>query len=153
MRAASLASPQSLNLYSYCSNDPINRTDPDGLGILSFIAKIFRAVKKILKWVAIVVVVAFVVVLMFAALNLPGAQFLADVFFKGLGLLLKFMVKSGIMHFAEAGGGLTVGLTGQIVGAAMTVGAIANHFQQNRRQRKGRKKEPIAASIKVLSTA
>jgi RHS repeat-associated protein len=141
MRATSLASPQSLNLYSYCSNDPINRTDPDGLGILSFIAKIYRAVKTILKWVAIVVAVAFVVVLAFAVLNLPGAQFLADVFFKGLGLLLKFMVHAGIMHFAEASG-LTVGLTGQIVGAAMTVGAIANYLAQNRQKNKDQDKRP-----------
>ncbi len=31
MGAVSLGSPQSLNLYAYCFNDPINRTDPDGL--------------------------------------------------------------------------------------------------------------------------
>jgi hypothetical protein len=52
------------------------------------------------------------------------------------------MAKTGIMHFAEAGGGLTVGLTGQIVGAAMTVGAIANHLQQNRQQDKDKDKRP-----------
>jgi len=148
MRAASLASPQSLNLYSYCGNDPINRIDRDGLGILSFIAKLYRAVKKILKWVAIVVAVAFVVVLAFAVFNLPGAQFLADIFFKGLGLLLKYMVKAGIMHFAEAGGGLTVGLTGQIVGAAMTVGAIAN--QQRKQQRKKKEKDERPSKVPNL---
>lgn len=31
MGAVSLANPQSLNLYAYCFNDPINHTDPDGL--------------------------------------------------------------------------------------------------------------------------
>jgi RHS repeat-associated protein len=139
MRAVSLGAPQSLNLYAYCGNDPVNYVDPSGLAFFSFIAKIFRAIKKVLKWVAIVVAVVFVVALTFAILNLPGAQFLAEVFWKMHGLLLKFMAKAGIMHFAEAGGGLTVGLTGQIVGAAMTVGAIANHLQQNRQQDKDKR--------------
>jgi hypothetical protein len=31
MSAVSLSDPQSLNLYAYCGNDPINHTDPDGL--------------------------------------------------------------------------------------------------------------------------
>ena len=31
MGAASPGDPQSLNLYAYCQNDPINHTDPDGL--------------------------------------------------------------------------------------------------------------------------
>lgn len=31
MASSSLMKPQSLNLYAYCENDPINQTDPDGL--------------------------------------------------------------------------------------------------------------------------
>ena len=31
MEAVSLDDPQSLNLYAYCGNDPVNRLDPDGL--------------------------------------------------------------------------------------------------------------------------
>jgi RHS repeat-associated protein len=31
MKSTSLESPQTLNLYAYCANDPINHTDPDGL--------------------------------------------------------------------------------------------------------------------------
>jgi RHS repeat-associated protein len=31
MGAASLADPQSLNLYAYCANDPVNHADPSGL--------------------------------------------------------------------------------------------------------------------------
>ena len=132
-----------MNLYAYCGNDPINRIDRDGLGILNFIAKIYRAVKKVLKWVAIVVAIAVAVVFTFALLSLPGTQFLAGIVFKGLGLLLSFMAKVGVMGFAEgAAGGLTVGLTGQILGAAMTVGAIANHLQQNRQQDKDKDKRP-----------
>lgn len=30
MQAASLVSPQTLNMYTYCANDPINFTDPSG---------------------------------------------------------------------------------------------------------------------------
>src|SRR5712664_198697 len=30
MKSVSLASPQTLNLYAYCTNDPINHTDPSG---------------------------------------------------------------------------------------------------------------------------
>lgn len=30
MQAASLAAPQTLNMYTYCGNDPINYTDPSG---------------------------------------------------------------------------------------------------------------------------
>jgi RHS repeat-associated protein len=31
MNSASLLNPQSLNLYAYCTNDPVNHTDPQGL--------------------------------------------------------------------------------------------------------------------------
>src|SRR4030095_9756612 len=31
MDAVSLDSPQSLNLYGYCGNDPVNNSDPSGL--------------------------------------------------------------------------------------------------------------------------
>ncbi len=37
MGAADLGDPQTLNLYAYCGNDPINRLDPDGLGFLDFL--------------------------------------------------------------------------------------------------------------------
>lgn len=30
MKAASLMDPQSLNMYSWVGNDPVNRVDPDG---------------------------------------------------------------------------------------------------------------------------
>ncbi len=47
MRATSLSDPQTLNLYAYCGNDPVNRLDPDGLGLISalkrFFKKLFRA--------------------------------------------------------------------------------------------------------------
>jgi len=54
LNATSLTSPQTLNLYGYCSNDPINHSDPSGLGFLSFLKKVFGVIAKILP-VAIVV--------------------------------------------------------------------------------------------------
>jgi len=42
MSATSLESPQTLNLYAYCNNDPINHVDLDGLGFFSFFGKLFK---------------------------------------------------------------------------------------------------------------
>ena len=62
MNAASLGDPQTLNLYAYCGNDPINRTDPAGT---SFFGKLFGFIGKAFKWIARVaaVVLAIAVVL------------------------------------------------------------------------------------------
>ena len=59
MNAVKLDNPQTLNLYAYCANDPINCIDPDGLS--------FKKLAKIFKWVAAVIAVAAFVALM------PGA--------------------------------------------------------------------------------
>jgi RHS repeat-associated protein len=60
MSAASLTDPQSLNMYSYVGNDPVNRTDPTGL----FWGKLWRAIKKVLtnKWFIIALTVALAVI-------------------------------------------------------------------------------------------
>ena len=63
MSSVSLDSPQTLNLYAYCGNDPINHIDPSGLGFFSFFKKLFGVVGKIFKVIAVVVAV----VLIFAA--------------------------------------------------------------------------------------
>ncbi|HKX29735.1 MAG TPA: RHS repeat-associated core domain-containing protein [Blastocatellia bacterium] len=58
--------PQTLNLYAYCGNDPINRLDPDGL-LFGFIKKLFRSVIKVAKVVALAVTAAYAVL----TLNVP----------------------------------------------------------------------------------
>ncbi|MBK8314970.1 MAG: RHS repeat-associated core domain-containing protein [Acidobacteria bacterium] len=45
MSAVSLGDPQSLNLYAYCGNDPVNRLDPDGL----FWGKLFGWIGKVVR--------------------------------------------------------------------------------------------------------
>src|SRR6266511_2035795 len=54
MNSTNLENPQSLNLYAYCTNDPDNHTDPDGLGFFSFLKKLF-------KWIAVAFTVAVAV--------------------------------------------------------------------------------------------
>ena len=52
--------PQTLNMYAYCVNDPINAVDPDGL----FFKKLFKAIWKVLtnKWFIIAATVALTVI-------------------------------------------------------------------------------------------
>jgi RHS repeat-associated protein len=45
MDAASLSNPQTLNLYAYCGNDPINQIDPNGL-FFGWLKSLFGAIGK-----------------------------------------------------------------------------------------------------------
>lgn len=60
MNATSMEHPQSLNLYAYCSNDPINRTDPDGLGLISWLKRTFQKIVRAFVHAVIAGLVAFV---------------------------------------------------------------------------------------------
>lgn len=42
LTATRLDDPQTLNLYAYVRNDPVDLTDPSGLGLFSFLKKLFR---------------------------------------------------------------------------------------------------------------
>jgi RHS repeat-associated protein len=60
MRSTDLSSPQTLNLYAYCTNDPINHTDPSGLGFFGFLKNLFKKVVNAIKAAVVAFVVAFV---------------------------------------------------------------------------------------------
>jgi RHS repeat-associated protein len=48
MKAVNLEHPQTLNMYSYCGNDPINHTDPNGL-FFGWLKKLFKGIGKVLS--------------------------------------------------------------------------------------------------------
>lgn len=64
MSAANIANPQTLNMYAYCGNDPINYVDPSGLSWGSFfrwLARIFGFISRNRRSIAAIVSVAMVV--------------------------------------------------------------------------------------------
>jgi RHS repeat-associated protein len=75
MNATDLSSPQTLNLYAYCANDPINHTDPSGLGFFSFLKKVFKAILKVLqnKWVQLAIAIAIIALAHFYPNSLFGS--------------------------------------------------------------------------------
>jgi len=77
VKAVSLEHPQTLNLYTYCGNDPVNRLDPDGL----FFGRLFRAIGRFFQrhWKAIVAVVVAVAIV----LLVPGAASFVSGFVTG----------------------------------------------------------------------
>ena len=68
MRATALDSPQSLNLYNYCGNDPINHTDPSGL-IFGWLKRLFQRVVN----AAISAAVAFGITFLTSGFNVHAA--------------------------------------------------------------------------------
>jgi hypothetical protein len=127
MRSTTLAVPQSLNLYAYCTNDPINHADPSGLGFFSFLKKLFKIITKILTIVAIVATVLLLITFV------PGSVgAVAKVL---LGIIMKAMSFLGPLKFAAGGaggeGGWTLNPIGLIFSAVLGAGAIANRLVQD----------------------
>jgi RHS repeat-associated protein len=117
MASVSLTDPQTLNLYVYVGNDPINRIDPDGLfwkwvgNAFKAIGRAFKAAFKVLgnKWVRLGIAVALAVI--------------------GAGWASKLI----IYNFST---GAPVGLTalGKVAGVlagAQTAGALSSFLQQS----------------------
>lgn len=52
MNSTTPENPQTLNLYAYCVNDPINHVDPSGLGFFSFLKKLLQIVNAVILTIA-----------------------------------------------------------------------------------------------------
>ncbi|MEW6360902.1 MAG: RHS repeat-associated core domain-containing protein [Acidobacteriota bacterium] len=140
MSAADVNLPQTLNLYTYCGNDPINHVDPSGLffgKLFKWIGKIFRAINKILKWV----VIAVVAILVVAAIVYTAGGAMPAFLGGGNGLLgilgsIAGKIGAGISSFMVGAIGVEVGAAvgGSIAAALYGVGAIANNLQQNKKK-------------------
>jgi RHS repeat-associated protein len=111
MGAANLSDPQSLNMYTYCGNDPVNYSDPSGL----FFKKLFSFLAKLFKWIAVVVSVAVVVLSIASGFGVPAA----GAILKGLNSVLGAI--GGFIN--KVTGGLLAKVTGVING---TVGKVLN---------------------------
>ncbi|MGI8639950.1 MAG: RHS repeat-associated core domain-containing protein [Pyrinomonadaceae bacterium] len=175
MAASSLASPQTLNLYAYCGNDPINHTDPSGL--------FWGFFKKLFKWVLVAVAVIVAVVTIVGVLAAPAtiagilgaisaganaaSQVLNAAGFKKIGRIFGIIAaatgfgsiiagKIGAQHLlAGEGKDKTFG-SGVWFAALGWVGAIANSFAHNDRKKQNDEqnlaiiRQTIADTIKRL---
>ena len=119
MKATSPLNPQTLNLYAYCTNDPINRTDPNGLGLIHWIKK---------HWKIILVAVAVVV----AVLLIPGAPALLGSFFQNAG----HVILTGAGAAAAEGGGIPTWVK-VVFGGAIAAGIFALGLLTQRSQLSG----------------
>jgi hypothetical protein len=152
MSAVSLGSPQTLNLYSYCGNDPINHVDPDGLffgSLFKWIGKIFKVVNKILKWVVIGVAIAAVAIAIFHSGGAAIAFLKAIMGVVGKILGIKIIGPGVIANLAgqvigiQLGTSISIGVGAKIAAGLYGVGAVANQFVSTRRKNQDKRRKTI----------
>ncbi|HEU4595201.1 MAG TPA: RHS repeat-associated core domain-containing protein, partial [Pyrinomonadaceae bacterium] len=157
MEAANLNDPQTLNMYAYCANDPVNQVDPSGLGFFSFFKKLFSGIVRALRWVAIAVVVA-VAIISVVGLVAGAAALKVWLTTTTLGKIVGFIagipkmigdfvlgvgkaIAGAFSFVAEEGAlGKIAGLVGSAVLAGASAGASAISRNRRRRQRRRRRR-------------
>jgi RHS repeat-associated protein len=164
--ASSLSDPQSLNLYAYCGNDPINRIDPDGLFSLKkafgFLGKVF---KGLLIAAAVTVAVLAVLagtwglgaaaVIKLAAISggLFAMAFGPPIVRQVLGIAASaysiYQQGTGIISNFANTGIASAGSGSNLLAGVAAVGAIAN-FQSSRKKRPGDYQTITDAAIAAL---
>jgi len=115
MQSTSLANPQTFNLYAYVANDPVNRTDANGLGLFSFLKKLF-------KWIVVAFTVAVAVVTIIVAPYL-AATVLQEVFMIIGAVTGAIASVANALGFTKLGGILEIISTAATFGAS-TIGAV-----------------------------
>ena len=136
LEASNLESPQTLNLYQYCGNDPINNTDPDGLfwgAIGRFFSAIGRAINKILGHIAVqIAIIALAAVVTLGTSLIPMLSVLMPTFVVPTWFTIATYVSTGLAWASKIGSALELGgllfqgkfkELGKIVGLAF-VGAL-----------------------------
>jgi hypothetical protein len=138
MEAVQLDTPQTLNLYSYCGNDPVNHIDPDGLFfgfLIGVFAAIFGAIGTAIAVVA-KVIVQVVLTVVVSVINAIGTL-LVNLFDK-----VPWLKSVLITSFTDDAGGVSwkrLIISSAIAGA----GAVASQLQA----RKGKGKVRLSGTL------
>ena len=158
MSSVSLSAPQTLNLYAYCGNDPINHTDPNGL--------FWGFLKKLFKWIIVAVAVIVAVITIVGVLAAPAtiagilsaisagatatSQVLNALGYRKAGLifgLIAVVAGFGSVIAGKIGAGNFVsgesGRDPSWFGALNGVGAVANSLAYGGNKEKRRKKDSV----------
>jgi len=135
MNAVSLGNPQTLNMYAYCGNDPINCVDPDGLFfgfIIGAIAAIASAVVAAVQ--AVIAVVVKVLVIAAKALSFVVGK---------LGFIIRSNASQLMVSLEDdiPSGGIDWGRVAIVAGILVGIGAVAIQAQ-DKTPEKSNKKRP-----------
>jgi RHS repeat-associated protein len=164
MSAVSLTAPQTLNLYTYCGNDPINHTDPSGL--------FWGFLKKLFKWVliAIAVIVAVITIVgvvaaptiagIFSAISAgasAASQVLSALGYRKAGLIfgiIAVVAGFGSVIAGKIGNSFASGDSGNNPswsGVLSGVGAVANSLAQTKDNKRRKRKRAETSQVQIIT--